>query len=215
MVIGAFLKKCSLRQQSNFGDDTTKRRFAYVSYLIFLLSLSAKKYSAFCRYIDELVWEDINMRFIFILSFPSLLVLPLASTGLPFIADDYTNTSSSWYDCSAELGIEHPKLIFSDVYSDPPVVYKNSGQILYKTISYAAAGDDNDEYSIDYITADLTQMYHLWDKYWVPFVKVPLLDQCAQHDGTSVDRHGHKWMVPCVHFQRWPECLACTHPLAK
>lgn len=132
-----------------------------------------------------------NFRYGVMALFACLIILILVGQskgGVPGDRED--DDTISWYDCAGEMGIDRPKLVFSEVYSDPPVVYKNSGQILYKTITYPH-DDSDDPPSLEFITADLTQMFHLFDKYWVPFVKAPLLDQCTRHDGTTVDQHGN------------------------
>jgi len=52
--------------------------------------------------------------------------------------------SQSWTDCSVTEGITNPKFIFSNVYSDPVIVTKDSGQTVYKTITYKDEDEDDD-----------------------------------------------------------------------
>jgi len=100
-----------------------------------------------------------------------------------------TKHDALWSDCSAEVGVDHPKLLFSDVRSEPRVVTVGSGQTVYKTITYSPASPEAPP--VDAIRATLTQRYHAFDRTWVTFIKVPGVDECSEHDGTATDAHGH------------------------
>lgn len=100
---------------------------------------------------------------------------------------DLEDDGKVWFDCSAELGIT-PKLQFANVHSEPPIVTRESGQIVYKTITYIP-DKDGDEALIN-IKADLTQMYWLFQKHWITFLKAPGINQCTEHNGTEVDPQG-------------------------
>jgi len=101
----------------------------------------------------------------------------------------FSLTSQSWYDCSEEVGIVNPQLVFSNVRSDPPVVTKDSGQVIYKTITYVPTTEQEDtdekEKVLADISVDFTQMYYLFKKYWMTFLKVPHVNECKEHDGTQ------------------------------
>jgi hypothetical protein len=117
--------------------------------------------------------------------FPPLVLLLLllvvgSRAGAEAAAPDVGGVS--WYDCSAEVGIGAPSLSFSSVSSLPPVVTKDSHQVIYKELSSRS--------DLAKIEAQLTQMYKLFDRRWVPFLKTPFLDECAEHDGSQVDPRG-------------------------
>mmetsp|Transcript_8702 Transcript_8702/g.9569 ORF Transcript_8702/g.9569 Transcript_8702/m.9569 type:complete len:204 (-) Transcript_8702:140-751(-) len=111
-----------------------------------------------------------------------LVILPALSV-LGTKAEESLNHKnlSSWHDCSEEVGIDNPVLIFTDVYSDPPVVTKDSGQTVYKTITYNPSEDDGEKV-LHEIKADFTQYYRLMDKFWMPFLYAPNLNMCKEHD---------------------------------
>ncbi len=91
----------------------------------------------------------------------------------------------SWYDCSDEVKISHPRLIFTDVRSDPPVITKTSGQIVHKTITYVVPDSTSSTEELEEITTDYHQFYYLFNKYWITFLKVNNVNECDEHDGTN------------------------------
>jgi hypothetical protein len=125
----------------------------------------------------------------------------------------------SWYDCSKEVGISHPKLSFTDVRSDPPVVTPTSGQIVHKTITYAVEKNSRSttttatEEELTEITADFHQFYYLFHKYWITFLKVNNVNECQKHDGTTKLPNGDVSDGPlCPLKPNTPTHIFTVHP---
>jgi hypothetical protein len=120
-----------------------------------------------------------SLRLPFLLALLLLFLLYRVDAAQSYVAD------GSWSDCSAEMGIDDPSVSFSSVHSVPPIVTKNSShQIIYKTLTVT------NQSALIRIEAQLTQLYKLLDKTWVPFLKTPFLDECTEHDGSQVDSRG-------------------------
>jgi len=112
----------------------------------------------------------------------------------------------NWHDCSDEEGISNPSLTFTNLYSDPAVVTKDSTQTIYKTISF----NDNDKNDANTsalaprvlvdIRADFTQYYHstLFNK-WIPFLYAPNLDMCKEHPNLCPLTSGDTVEVVTIH----------------
>jgi hypothetical protein len=114
----------------------------------------------------------------------------------------------NWHDCSDEEGITNPSLTFTNLYSDPAVVTKDSTQTIYKTISFNNNDNDNDantsalalQHVLVDIRADFTQYYHstLFNK-WVPFLYAPNLDMCKEHPNLCPLTSGDTVQVVTIH----------------
>merc|ERR1712154_99543 len=79
------------------------------------------------------------------------------------------------YDCSSEEGITVPVLKFSNVSSDPAVVVKGGGQVIYKTILSSA------NHTINKINTDMHQYYSFWEGGpWMTFLDITV-DECKEH----------------------------------
>lgn len=79
------------------------------------------------------------------------------------------------YDCSAEEGVTKPVLKFTNVSSDPPIVTKGSGQVVYKTILSSA------NHTINKINTQLHQ-YYSWKETgpWFTFLKINV-NECKEN----------------------------------
>ena len=141
--------------------------------------------------------------------------------GTSIVTDDNDQTDlsiyqlQSWYDCSNEVDISHPKLSFTDVRSDPPFVTQTSGQIVYKTITYVVERNNNStrKEELTEITADFHQYYYLFHKYWIPFLKVNRVNECHKHDGTKTLPHSGAMDGPlCPLKANVPSHIFTVHP---
>merc|ERR1719437_10029 len=84
-----------------------------------------------------------------------------------------STNQNNWYDCSSEIGIT-PHLKFLNITSIPPTVTPTSGQIIYKTLQSSK--------NITKIKVNSHQYYKLFNKYWITFLIVHNIDECAEHD---------------------------------
>uniref|UniRef100_A0A7S4N354 MD-2-related lipid-recognition domain-containing protein n=1 Tax=Odontella aurita TaxID=265563 RepID=A0A7S4N354_9STRA len=128
--------------------------------------------------------------------------------------DNVGDDEKDWHDCSSEMGVT-ARIRFSNVHSEPAIVTKGSGQTIYKTITYVPGSErSQDEVgdSLGSIKADLTQMYFLFDKHWVTFLKAPGLNECAEHNGQQVDSKGRVDGPLCPLDANTPTTIFTIHP---
>lgn len=120
----------------------------------------------------------------------------------------------SWYDCSKDVGISRPTLTFEDIRSDPPIVTKNSGQIIHKTITYVPV--DQDEQELQEITTDFHQFYYVKIlQKWMTFLFVKNINECEEHDGTNRLPSGNETIIDgplCPLKANQPTHIFSIHP---
>mmetsp|Transcript_85206 Transcript_85206/g.138155 ORF Transcript_85206/g.138155 Transcript_85206/m.138155 type:complete len:198 (+) Transcript_85206:213-806(+) len=116
------------------------------------------------------------------------LVSTAGTTSIELLASD----SPVWYDCAVEEGIESPVFAFSDVFSEPSVVTKNSGQTVHKNIYY------NGTATLPTVSADFHQFYKVLNTWWT-FLHIKNINQCHEHPTLCPLHHGQMVNLTSIH----------------
>lgn len=126
-------------------------------------------------------------------SVPSQVFRGLRSVfSAPFAPGAPVPDANSWYDCGDEESSTKPPLLkWWNITTLPEIWSPGTHQLISKTFSYEAS-DDSDtadaDRRVEAVRAVYANSYLVQNpvkNFWLPFLYIPSVDECAEHDDDS------------------------------